>query len=138
MQLRHPNGENAMESAPGSLVFCQRKPPQRYVELPGAYERPVRTGGRPTFFAGHDGAFLDPDLGGANGGGATPVWRVQPGNVLELDFSQVVDPEGVLGAEIATNGVRMVYELLPPDGLVLPDGVDAALQTARDSSIGWV
>ena len=66
-----------------------------------------------------------------------PVWRVQPGNVLELDFSTIVDPEGVLGAEIASNGVRMIYELLPPDPLVLPDGVDDALQP-RSPTIGWL
>jgi hypothetical protein len=56
-----------------------------------------------------------------------PVWRVQPGNVLELDFSTIIDPEGVLGAEIASNGVRMIYEILPPDGLQLPAGIDPAL-----------
>ena len=71
MLLRHPNGaDNSMRSAPGTFAVCQRKPPQRYVDLPGEYEYPARAGGKSTFFAGHDGAFTDGDLGALNGGGA--------------------------------------------------------------------
>ena len=47
---------------------------------------------------------------------------------MELDFSTIMDPEGVLGAEIQTNGVRMLYDLLPPDNVNVPAGVDRALR----------
>ena len=72
--LRHPNGGDSLSAANGQLVMCERKPPQRYVELAGEYERPARAGGKATFFAGHDEfAYTDNVLGALNGGGAMSV-----------------------------------------------------------------
>ena len=117
---------------PRSAQDVQRQPPQRNVGLlvntSDQFERVVRR------FLAVTMARTDNVLGALNGGAPMAVWRTA-GNVLEFDFSSIVDPEGVLGAEIQSNGVRMIHDLPPPDGLQLPAGVDPALKP-RHSSVG--